>query len=105
MIICQCYAVLAVRNHYSADVILAFIFTPMFFHWYDNWRIFDIQPRKIDVKTEHGGDRRKKAIIIRRTTIDYFRSRSLFHTVYAAGQVGFVFYMMERGLARVRDDK
>jgi len=97
--ICQGCAVVAVRNHYSVDVILSLIFTPIYYHWYNKLRIFDIRPRRNSVKTEDDGDRLKR----RRTFLDYFRSRSLFHAVYAVAMVGMTLYLKERSSARLRE--
>jgi len=35
--LCYCYIIVAVRNHYSMDILLSFIFTPIYLHAFDKF--------------------------------------------------------------------
>jgi len=103
-IICQTYEILAVRNHYFADVLLAFIFTPLFIHWWDKIKVFDVNPRESVMKIEDEGEQPRQGIETTRSLLDYCRSRSLIHAVFALAQMGFILYMVKRALARLKKD-
>jgi len=36
-LLCYCYIILSVRNHYLADIVLSFIFTPIYLHAFDKF--------------------------------------------------------------------
>jgi len=103
-VICQCYEILTVRNHYSADVLIAFIFTPLFIHWWSKIKVFDVNPRENVMKIEDKGEQPRQPMETPRALRDYCRSKSLIHAVYALAQMGFILYMVKRGLSRLRKD-
>jgi len=103
-IIYQSYEIVVVRNHYTVDVLLAFIFTPLYSHWFDKIKFFDIDPRKSVAEIQDSG--KKQTDVMKRlfSILDYFRSRRLVHAIYCMAQMGFVFYLVKHGLARLQND-
>jgi len=101
-ILYQTYEILTVRNHYTADVLLAYIFTPLFTHRFNKITIFQMEPRKSVVKVGGNREQPKQKMETGSTLLDYFRSKSLLHAFYGMAQMGFIYYLVRCSLARLR---
>jgi len=88
-VLLYCYSILEVRNHYLVDVVMSFIFTPMYIHAFNKFWHFDVDPRQVDPSGE-SESRLSKLPTICRVIINYLSSCYRLHIVISVAEIMFI---------------